>query len=184
MWFGAIGQGRKSFNYYPCWEVVKNCSRFKIIPTSLTVVLNEMPLFVSTTSDSPLDSPMSQDLPIQKEPRLIGRKVVKAKRGSTSTNDTTKILEQIALDNTMKIERDMKKDVDKKAMNEEYAREREYIRKQDMEKKDRETMAMDTSHMSPETRSFWKLERRDIMRRRLFRDVEPNNTDWLNDQNH
>ncbi|CAL2238171.1 unnamed protein product [Prunus armeniaca] len=108
MWFGAIGQGRKSFNYHPCWEVVKNCSRFKIILTSPTVVLNETPLYDSMTSDAPLDSPMSQDLPIQKELRLIGRKVAKAKRGSTSTNDTAKHLEQIALNSTMKIGRDMK----------------------------------------------------------------------------
>ena len=45
-------------------------------------------------------------------------------------------------------------------------------------------MAMDTSHMSPETKQFWKLERRDVMRRRLFRDDGPSNTDWLNDQNN
>ncbi|CAL9018342.1 unnamed protein product [Prunus brigantina] len=32
-------------------------------------------------SDSPLDSQMSQDSPIQKEPRPIGLMVVKAKRG-------------------------------------------------------------------------------------------------------
>ncbi|CAL9025404.1 unnamed protein product [Prunus brigantina] len=84
----------------------------------------------------------------------------------------------------MTIELDMKQDADEKAMNEEYAREREHIRKQDIEKKDRETMTMDTSHMSPETKQFWKLERRDVMRRRIFRDNGPSNTDWLNNQNH
>ncbi|CAL2236291.1 unnamed protein product [Prunus armeniaca] len=97
---------------------------------------------------------MSHDSPIQKEPRPIGRKVAKAKSGSTSINDTAKILEQIARNGTMRIELDMEKDADKKAMNKEYAREIEYIRKQDIEKKDRETMAMDTSHMSPETKQF------------------------------
>ena len=67
----------------------------------------------------------------------------------------------------------------------EYVRkEREYVREQNIEKKDWETMAMDTSHMSPETKQFWKLERRDVMRRRLFRDDGPSNTDWLNDGNH
>ncbi|KAI5312385.1 hypothetical protein L3X38_041558 [Prunus dulcis] len=65
-----------------------------------------------------------------------------------------------------------------------YAREREYLPKKDMDKTDRETMAMDTSHMSPETKQFWKLERRDVMRRILFRDDGPSNTDWLNDGNH
>ncbi|CAL2271974.1 unnamed protein product [Prunus armeniaca] len=44
MWFNAIGQGRKSFNHQQCWEVVKNCKRFRIIPTGPTVVLNETPL--------------------------------------------------------------------------------------------------------------------------------------------
>ncbi|CAL8175270.1 unnamed protein product [Prunus armeniaca] len=102
----------------------------------------------------------------------------------TSLHDSAKILEQIARNGGMRIELDMKKDADEKAMNEEYAREREYVRKQDIEKKDRETMAMDTSHMSPETKQFWKLERRDVMRRRLFRDHGPSNTNSLNDQNH
>ncbi|BBN69824.1 OTU-like cysteine protease family protein [Prunus dulcis] len=84
----------------------------------------------------------------------------------------------------MRIALDMKKDADENAMNEEYAREIKYVRKQDIGKKDRETMAMDTSHMSPETKQFWKLERRDVMRRRFFCDNGPSNTDWLNDQNH
>ncbi|CAL8992206.1 unnamed protein product [Prunus brigantina] len=127
---------------------------------------------------------MSRDSPIQKELRLIGRKAANAKRGSTSSNDTAKILEQIARNGTMRIELDMKKDADEKAMNEKYATEMEYIRKQDIEKKDRETMTMDISHMSLETKQFWKLEQRDVMRRRLFLDDGPSNTDWLNDQNH
>ncbi|CAL9005846.1 unnamed protein product, partial [Prunus brigantina] len=51
----------------------------------------------------------------------------------------------------------MKRDADEKARDETFAREREYASKQDMEKKDQETMAMDMSHMSLETKSFWKL---------------------------
>ncbi|CAL9011358.1 unnamed protein product [Prunus brigantina] len=32
VWFGAMGQGKKSFLHHECWEeVVKDCSRFKII---------------------------------------------------------------------------------------------------------------------------------------------------------
>ncbi|CAL8992157.1 unnamed protein product, partial [Prunus brigantina] len=110
---------------------------------------------------------MSRDSPIQKELRLIGRKAANANRGSTSSNDTAKNLEQIARNGTMRIELDMKKDADEKAMNEKYATKMEYI-----------------SHMSPETKQFWKLEQRDVMRRRLFLDDGPSNTDWLNDQNH
>ncbi|CAL9025346.1 unnamed protein product [Prunus brigantina] len=72
MWFGAIGQGKKTFNHHECWEVVKNCKCFRIILTGPPVMLNETPLHVSTTSDSRLDSPMSQDSPIEKEPRPIG----------------------------------------------------------------------------------------------------------------
>ncbi|CAL2258459.1 unnamed protein product [Prunus armeniaca] len=175
---------QKSFNHDQCWETVKNCLRFRIIPTGPTVVLNKMSLHSSTTSDSPLDSPMSQDAPIQKEMRPIGRKAVKEKRGSTSSNDTAKFLQQIARNGTMRIELDMKKDADEKAMNEEYAREMEYICKHDIEKKHRETMTMDTSHMSPKTEQLKKLEQRDVMRTRLFYDDGPSNTDWLNDQNH
>ncbi|CAL9021251.1 unnamed protein product [Prunus brigantina] len=126
---------------------------------------------------------MGQDSPIQKEPRPIGRKAAKAKR-SNSSNNTSKNLEEITRHSAMRNEIDMKTQADERAIEEEYANEREYVLKENIDKKDRETMAMDTSHMSLETKQFWKLERRDVMRRRLFRDNGPSNTDWLNDQNH
>ncbi|BBN70149.1 transposable element gene [Prunus dulcis] len=47
MWFCATGQRKKSFNHTHCWEVVKTCKRFQIIPTGPTVVLNETPLHES-----------------------------------------------------------------------------------------------------------------------------------------
>ncbi|CAL8161277.1 unnamed protein product [Prunus armeniaca] len=186
MWFGAIGQGKKTFNHDQCWEVVKNCLRFRIIPTSQTVVLNETPLHDSLALDLPMDSPMSQDSPIKNEPRPIGRKAAKAKReiNSNSSNNTSKNLEEIARHSAMRIEIDIKTQEDERAIQVEYAKEREYVRKENIDKKDRETIAMDTSHMSPEPKPFWKLERRDVMRRRLFRDDGPSNTDWLNYQNH
>ncbi|CAL2259407.1 unnamed protein product [Prunus armeniaca] len=90
MWYGATGQGKKTFNNTKCWEVVKNCKIFRIIPTGPTVVLNETLLHDSRASDSPMDSLMSQDSPIQKEPRRIRRKAAKAKRGSNSTNNASK----------------------------------------------------------------------------------------------
>ncbi|BBG98771.1 zinc ion-binding protein [Prunus dulcis] len=164
MWFGAIG-GRKK-------EVVKYCKRFIIIPTGPAVVLNETPLRDSMTSDSPLDSPMSQDSPIEKEPRPIGRKATKQRK------------REIARQNGIRIEIEQKRQDNELALQAEYAREMEYLHKKDMDKTDRETMTMDTSHMSPETKQFWKLERRDVMRRRLFRNDGPSNTDWLNDGNH
>ncbi|KAL6272845.1 hypothetical protein ACE6H2_023537 [Prunus campanulata] len=164
--------------------MVKNCQRFRIIPMGPTMVLNEMPLHDESASDSPMDSPMSQDSPIQREPRPIGRKATKAKRASNSTSNTSKFLEEIARQSVMRLEIDKKTQEHERAFQVEYAKEREYVRKQNIEKKDRETMAMDISHMSPETKQFWKLERRDVMRQRLFRDDGPSNTDWLNDENH
>ncbi|CAL8167162.1 unnamed protein product [Prunus armeniaca] len=186
-----LGKAKKTFNHTQCWEAVKNCKIFRIIPTGPTVVLNETPLHDSRASDSSMDSLMSQDSPIQKESRPIGRKAAKAKRGSNSTNNASKFLEEISRQNTMRLEIDMKTQEDERAIQLEYEKEREYIRKEreyvcqeNIEKKDRETMAMDTSHMSPEIKQFWKLERRNIMRRKLFPDDGPSNTDWLNDQNH
>ncbi|CAL8991654.1 unnamed protein product [Prunus brigantina] len=104
--------------------------------TGSIVVLNETPLHDSSASDSLLESPMNKDSPIQKEPRPIGRKAANAKRESNSTNECTKFLEQIALNCTMRIERDMKRDADDKARNEAFTRE-EYAHKHDMDKKDR-----------------------------------------------
>ncbi|KAL6289304.1 hypothetical protein ACE6H2_006814 [Prunus campanulata] len=184
MWFGAIGQGKKSFNHHECWDVVKNCKRFRIIPTGPDVMLNETPLRDSMQSDSPIDSPMSQDSPIEKEPRPIGRKAAKAKKGGNSSSNSSKFLEEIARQSAIRVEMELKRQENEMALQAQYAQEREYLRKKETDKTDRETMAMDTSHMSPETKQFWKLERRDVMRRRLFRDDGPSNTDWLNDQNH
>ncbi|CAL8995842.1 unnamed protein product [Prunus brigantina] len=182
MWYGATGQGKKIFNHTQYWEVVKHCKRFSIIPTAPTVVLNETPLHDSQASDSPMESPMSEDLPIQKESRPIGRKAAKTKRGINSTSNTSKFLEEIARQSALRIEIDKKVQEADRAMAIEFAKERECVRKENEEKKDRETMTMDTSHMSPETKQYWKLERKAIMRRRLFRDDGPSNTDWLNDE--
>ncbi|KAI5324507.1 hypothetical protein L3X38_033580 [Prunus dulcis] len=96
------------------------------------VVLNETPLHDATTLVSPLESPMNQDSPIQGEPRLITIKAAKAKRGSNSINDCAKFLAQIALNGTMRIEKDMKRDADEKARDEAFAREMEYAHKQDV----------------------------------------------------
>ncbi|CAL8097636.1 unnamed protein product [Prunus armeniaca] len=159
MWFGATGLGKKSFNHTLCWEVVKNCKRFRIIPTGPEVVLNETPLHKTPASDSPMDSPMSQDSPIKNEPRPIGRKTAKAKRGSNSTKNASKFLKEISKHQAMRIEMDMKQQEHDRAIQPEYAKEREYVcnereyvRQQNIEKKDRETITMDTSHMSPETK--------------------------------
>ncbi|BBH02411.1 Nucleotide-diphospho-sugar transferases superfamily protein, partial [Prunus dulcis] len=108
MWFGATRQGKKSFNHTHCWEAVKNCKRFQIILTGPTVVLNETPLHETPTSDSPMDSPMIQDSPIEKEPRPIGRKAAKAKRGSNSSKNASKFLEEISKHQAMRIEIDLK----------------------------------------------------------------------------
>ncbi|BBN69042.1 hypothetical protein Prudu_713S000100 [Prunus dulcis] len=183
MWFGATGQGKKSFNHFECWEVVKYCKCFRIIPTGPAVVLNETPLRDSTTSNSPLDSPISQDLPIEKETRPIGRKAVKAKKAGNPNNNNSKFLEEIARQNAIRIEMEQKRQENEMAIQGEYAREMEYLRKKDMYKMDQETMAMDTSRMSRKQK-FWKLERSDVMQRRLFQDDGPSNTDWLNDENH
>ncbi|CAL2260526.1 unnamed protein product [Prunus armeniaca] len=168
MWFGVTRSGKKSFNHHECWEVVKYCKRFIIILMGLEVMLNETPLRNTMTSDSPIDSPTSQDSPIEKKPRPIGRKAAKAKKAGNSSNNNSKFLEEIARQNAIRIEMEQKHQGNKMKIQAEYAREREYLCKKDEYKTDRETMAMDTSHMSPETKQFWKLERMDVMRRRLF----------------
>ncbi|BBN68711.1 hypothetical protein Prudu_541S000300 [Prunus dulcis] len=154
MWFGATGGGKKSFTHHECWEVVKYCKRFVNYSTGPEVVLNETPLRDSMTSDSPLDSPMSQDSPVEKEPRPIGRKAAKAKKKGNSSNQNSQFLEEIARQNGIRIEMEQKRQDHELALEAEYAREREYLRKKDMDKTDRETMAMDTSHMSLKQNNF------------------------------
>ncbi|CAL2279867.1 unnamed protein product [Prunus armeniaca] len=111
MWFGAMGQGKKNFMHFQCWEVVKDCSRFKIILTDPPVVLNGTLLHESPSTDSPLDSPMETESPfVPRPPRPIGRKAAKAKRGGTSNNECVQLLEQIAKNTSLRIERDLKRD--------------------------------------------------------------------------
>ncbi|KAL6269667.1 hypothetical protein ACE6H2_026578 [Prunus campanulata] len=136
MWYGATGQGKKTFNHTQCWEVVKHCKRFSIIPTAPPVVLNETPLHDSQTLDLPMESLMSEDSPIQREPRPIGRKAAKAKRGNNSTSNASKFLEEIARQSALRIEIDRKQQEDDRAMQIEFTKEREYLRKENEDKKD------------------------------------------------
>ncbi|CAL8993473.1 unnamed protein product [Prunus brigantina] len=157
----------------------EDCSRFKIIPTDPPVVLNETPLH-----DSPLDSPMETESPLLRPLRPIGRKAAKAKRGSTSNNECVQLLEQIAKNTSLRIERDLKRDEADLAREEAFAIQQQQAQEKDIDNREMKIMAMDTSHMSPETKAYWKLRRRDLMRRKLFQDDGPSNTDWLNDENH
>ncbi|CAL9003949.1 unnamed protein product [Prunus brigantina] len=110
VWFGAMGQDKKSFLHHECWEVVKDCSRFKIIPTSPAIVLNETPFHDLPTTDSPLDSPMEMESPLPHALRPIGRKAAKAKRGSTLNNECAQFLEEIAENTALRIEGDLKRE--------------------------------------------------------------------------
>ncbi|CAL2257400.1 unnamed protein product [Prunus armeniaca] len=167
MWFGAMGQGKKSFQSHQCWEIVKNCSRFKIICIASPVVLNEIPLHNSPATDSPLDSPMDQDSPLPHAPRPIGRKAAKVKKASTSNNECTQCLEQVAKNSALRLEKDLKREEADKAQHEVFAINRQQAQEQDMEDIQMKIMAMDTTHMSLETKSYWKMKRRDVMRRKL-----------------
>ena len=78
----------------------------------------------------------------------------------------------------------MKRDEADKARLEAFAIEKQHAKEKDDNEREMKIMAMDTSHMSPETKAYWKHKRRDVMRRKLFHDDGPSNTDWLNDENH
>ncbi|CAL9014128.1 unnamed protein product, partial [Prunus brigantina] len=93
------------------------------------------------------------------------------------------LTKQIAKNGALRIERDLKREEVDKTQHEAFAIERQHAQEQDMEDREMKIMAMDTSHMSLETKSYWKLKRRDVMRRKLFHDDGPSNMDWLNDQN-
>ncbi|CAL8154388.1 unnamed protein product [Prunus armeniaca] len=73
-------------------------------------VLSETLLHNSPATNSTLDSPMDQDSAVQRQLRPIGRKAGKAKRGSTSNNECAQFLEQIARNDTLRIERDLKRE--------------------------------------------------------------------------
>ena len=70
-----------------------------------------------------------------------------------------------------------------KARHEANAILRQKAEEKDEEDREMKIMSMDMSHISPETKAYWKLKRRDVIRRKLFHEDGPSNTDWLNDQN-
>ncbi|CAL2226042.1 unnamed protein product [Prunus armeniaca] len=151
MWFGAIGQGKKSFVHFQCWEVVSDCSRFKIILTGPPVVMNKTPVHHSPSTDSPLDSPMEMESPfVPRPPRPIGRKTAKAKRRGTSTNECVQLLEQIAKNTSLRMERDLKRDEMDMAREEAFVIQQQNAQEKDIDDREMKIMAMDTSHMSPE----------------------------------
>ncbi|CAL8100910.1 unnamed protein product [Prunus armeniaca] len=154
------------------------------VPWGPAVVLNETPLFDSPSTDSPLDSPMETESPLPRPLRPIGRKAAKAKRGSNSNNECVQFMEQIAKNTALRIEKDLKREEADIARQKAFAIQQQQAQEKDMEDREMKIMAMDTSHMSPETKAYWKLRRMDVMRRKLFHDDGPSNTDWLNDQNH
>ncbi|CAL9028917.1 unnamed protein product [Prunus brigantina] len=124
---GGAWSMMEDVSFCEAWLQVSHCPRFQIIPTDPTVVLNKMPLHETPASDSPMDSPMSQVSPIKKEPRPIGRKKAKEKRGSNSTKNASKFLEELSKLQAMRIEMDMKQQEHDRAIDVEYAKEREYI---------------------------------------------------------
>ncbi|CAL2255778.1 unnamed protein product [Prunus armeniaca] len=122
--------------------------------------------------------------PLPRPPRPIGRKAAKAKRGGTLNNECVQLLEKIAKNTSLRIERDLKRDEADMAREEAFVIQQQQTPEKDMDDREMKIMAMDTSHMSPETKAYWKHRQRDVMRRKLFHDDGPSNTDWLNDENH
>ncbi|CAL9011700.1 unnamed protein product [Prunus brigantina] len=85
---------------------------------------------------------------------LLGEGAAKAKRRSTLNTKCAIFLEQIAKNGALRIERDLKREGAHKARYEAYATERQQAQEQDMEDREMKIMAMDTSHMSLEIKSY------------------------------
>ncbi|BBG93607.1 hypothetical protein Prudu_001674 [Prunus dulcis] len=131
MWFGATGKAKK-------------------VSTIMNVGGGEKLQTLQNYSHGSRRYVNRDDTPLihRKGARPIGQKAAKAKKAGNSSNNISKFLEEIARQNQTRIKMEQKRQENEMAIRAEYAQEREYLHKKEICKTDRETMAMDTSHIS------------------------------------
>ncbi|KAM0959258.1 hypothetical protein EV1_024250 [Malus domestica] len=117
----------KSFNKWVCWQIVKDCPRYKIVATGPEVVMHGMGLHSSPeaytaeqeantfedTKGTPEQVPETQ--PTRQSLRPQGKKASK-KKGSSSKNDYTKYMEELARQGELNIAREKARDEEKAAV--------------------------------------------------------------------
>ncbi|XP_050117217.1 uncharacterized protein LOC126594971 [Malus sylvestris] len=118
--------GNKSFTRWKCWQIVKDCPKYKIVATGPEVVMHGMGLHSSPEPDMakqeadtfqdtegmPEQVPETQ--PTRQSLRPVGKKASK-KKGSSSKNDYTKYMEELTRQGELNMAREKVRDEEKVA---------------------------------------------------------------------
>ena len=192
--------------------IVKDSPKYKVVPTGPELVMHSVGLHSSPepdtaqqeadtfedTEEAPEQVPETQ--PTRHSLRPQGKKASK-KKGSSSRNDYTKYMEELARQGELTMARENARDEEKTAtmtallaateardaaaerqreilnrenelIREALHRENEMLREERMAQVDRDTMNKSLVGLSPNSKYFWTTEKRDVVRRRRARDAE------------
>ncbi|XP_070682854.1 uncharacterized protein [Malus domestica] len=197
-WYGAKTKSKnKSFNWWECWNIVKDCPKFRVVLVGPEVVMNNTPLHSTLDNGSHEDDGGEvPETPIPEQAsgstrypiRHQGKKASKRK-GSASKHDYAKYMEELTRHSELTLALEMAKfEVDKArekakaaAVDREFQanererellrQERELVREERMAQRDREIMNTPLEGKYPNSKYFWKSEKEDVVRRRRAREA-------------
>ncbi|KAM1034008.1 hypothetical protein ACFX19_038060 [Malus domestica] len=117
-WYGAKTKSKnKSFNRWECWNIVKDCPKFRVVPVGPEVVMNSTPLY--STSDNGSHEDDAEEVPETSIPKQAsgstrypirpqGKKASKRK-GSASKHDYAKYMEELTRHSELTLAREIAK---------------------------------------------------------------------------
>ncbi|KAM1474107.1 hypothetical protein ACFX13_030917 [Malus domestica] len=191
-WYNAKTKN-KSFNRWECWNIVKNCPKFKVVHVGPEVVINSTPLHSTPDHASHVhedDAEEVQEMPSAQSSgstcypiRPQGKKASKRK-GSASNNDYAKYMEELAHQGELTLAREMVKfeaDNTRKEAKvaaterlfqanereiELFRQEREEIKEERNAQQDRDIMKEHLEGKSSNSKYFWNSEKANVVRKR------------------
>ncbi|KAM1079174.1 uncharacterized protein LOC126631143 [Malus sylvestris] len=199
-WYGAKTKSKnKTFTRFECWNIVKDCPKFRVVHVGPEVFMNSTPLHSTPEHAShdhdeddeevPETPPVEQASGSTRYPiRPQGKKASKRK-GNASKNDYAKYMEDLARQGELNLAREMAKFEADKAREDAKAaaferkfeadererellrQEREHRREERMAERDRDIMKEPLEGKSPDSKYFWKSEKADVLRRRRAREA-------------
>ncbi|KAM1980123.1 hypothetical protein FF1_037435 [Malus domestica] len=117
-WYGAKTKSKnKSFNRWECWNIVKDCPKFRVVSVGPEVVMNSTPLY--STSDNGSHEDDAEEVPETSIPKQAsgstrypirpqGKKASKRK-GSASKHDYAKYMEELTRHSELTLAREIAK---------------------------------------------------------------------------
>ncbi|KAM1144213.1 hypothetical protein ACFX2B_032652 [Malus domestica] len=186
--FYNVKNHNKSFNKWECWQIIKDCPRYKIVSTGPEVVMHNMSLHSSpepnTTEQegdtfenkevTPEEVPETQPTHQSLRPQGQGELNMAREANKDEEQDAAMVVIIEATetrDAAAKRQREIvnqEKEMIREALN----RENEMFREERIAQADRDIMNKYLVGLSPNSKYFLTSKKKDVVRRRRERDVE------------